>query len=116
MVDKFWLGHLVSNLITNAVNHCNMGVIEISADMFKKGDIDYFQLIVSDEGSGIPENELDSIFLPLIRGSHTMGKMDGSGIGLAIVREVAEAHGGAVFASNNPRGGASFEFVIPLGA
>jgi two-component system sensor histidine kinase ResE len=115
MVDQFWLEHLVSNLITNAVNHCNKGVIEISTDMFKKDDIDYFQLIISDEGSGVPENELDSIFLPLIRGSNTVGKMDGSGIGLAIVREVAEAHGGTVFARNNARGGASFEFVIPLG-
>jgi signal transduction histidine kinase len=114
-VDGFWFKQMLANLIMNAINHCEKGLIEIHTDIVKKGDIDYFHLTVSDEGCGIPENELETIFKPLERGSHSLEKnIPGSGIGLAIVKEVIEAHGGSILARNGSKVGAIFEVLIPL--
>jgi two-component system sensor histidine kinase ResE len=114
-VDGFWFKQMLANLIMNAVNHCEKGLIEIHTDIVKKGDIDYFHLTVSDEGCGIPENELETIFKPLERGSHSLEKnIPGSGIGLAIAKEVIEAHNGSILARNGSKVGAVFEMLIPL--
>lgn len=114
-VDGFWFKQLLTNLILNAVNHSEKGIIEISTDILKKGDINYFFLNVSDEGCGIPENELETIFNPLERGSHSLEQnIPGSGIGLAIAKEIAQAHGGSILARNGSKSGAVFEVTIPL--
>ena len=114
-VDQFWFSQLVANVINNAINHCNQGLIEVSADIFSKNSIDYFRLNVIDEGCGIPEDELETIFLPLTRGSRSiLRNINGAGIGLAIAREVAKAHNGSIYAKNNPKVGANFEVLIPL--
>jgi signal transduction histidine kinase len=114
-VDGFWFKQILSNLIMNAINHCQKGLIEIHTDLIKKEDIDYFRLTVSDEGCGIPEGELKTIFKPLERGSHSLEKnIPGSGIGLAIVKEIVEAHGGSILARNGSKVGAVFELLIPL--
>jgi signal transduction histidine kinase len=115
IIDGFWFKQMLANLIMNAINHCEKGLIEIHTDLLKKDDIDYFHLTVSDEGCGIPENELETIFKPLERGSHSLEKnIPGSGIGLAIVKEVIEAHGGSILARNGSKAGAVFEVLIPL--
>lgn len=79
-VDGFWFKQLLANLIMNAVNHCERGSIEIHTEFVKKDGIDHFLLSVHDEGCGIPENELETIFKPLERGSHSLEKnFPGSG-------------------------------------
>jgi two-component system sensor histidine kinase ResE len=113
-VDELWFKQLLSNLIMNAINHCPQGTIEISTNTFHKDGTKYFMLSVIDEGCGIPEDELEAIFQPLKRGSHSIGKISGSGIGLTIAREVVEAHNGSISAHNNSKGGATFEVLIPL--
>ena len=113
-VDKFWLQQLLANLVINAINHCDKGIIEVCTEIVTKNGEDYFCLRISDEGCGIPEDELETIFLPLERGTHSIGKIPGSGIGLTIVKEVAEGHGGSVTARNNERGGATFEVMMPF--
>jgi signal transduction histidine kinase len=115
IIDGFWFKQMLANLIMNAINHCEKGLIEIHTDIIKKDAVDYFHLAVSDEGCGIPENELETIFKPLERGSHSLEKnIPGSGIGLAIVKEVIEAHGGSILARNGSKAGAVFELLIPL--
>lgn len=113
-VDEFWFKQLLANLIINAINHTKEGKIEIVLKIVNDNDQNYFSLAVKDEGTGIPKNELDSIFLPLTRGSHSIGKVKGSGIGLAVVKEVAEAHGGKISVKNNKNKGSIFEIIIPL--
>lgn len=114
VVDNFWLRQLLGILITNAINHTENGSIEICVDIVKKDNTECFNLIVKDEGCGIPQDELESIFLPLKRGSHSVNRIPGSGIGLAIAKEVANAHGGDIVARNNTRAGAIFEVMIPI--
>lgn len=114
IVDNFWLKQLLEILITNAINHTEKGVIKIRVGIIKEGGTECFSLRVSDEGCGIPQNELESIFLPLQRGSHSVEKITGSGIGLAIAKEVVKAHGGNIVARNNTKAGAVFIIKILL--
>jgi PAS domain S-box-containing protein len=66
---------------------------------------------VADGGPGIPEGELERVFE-----SFYSTKAEGLGIGLAICRKLIEAHGGALWASHNPGGGAVFQFTLPVRA
>jgi signal transduction histidine kinase len=73
-------------------------------------------LTVADTGAGIAPEELDRIFDRFARadGSRSRTRDNGMGLGLAIVKAVAQAHGGAVRASGSPGHGARFEIVLPL--
>ena len=88
------------NLIENALAHAPVGSaieVELSAD----GKIQ-----VLDRGPGVPENERDAIFRRFHRG-RARGT-SGAGLGLAIVAEIAAAHGGSVAAASRPGGGSIF--------
>jgi signal transduction histidine kinase len=68
---------------------------------------------VEDQGEGIPEPELESVFDKFVQSSHTKSGAGGTGLGLAICKEIVEAHGGTISARNLPDGGAAVSFVIP---
>ena len=114
VVDNFWFKQMLGILITNAMNHTKKGVIKIRVGIIKEESTESFCLRVSDEGTGIPKDELESIFLPLRRGSHSIEKFPGSDIGLTIAKEVVKAHGGNIIAQNNTKTGAIFVIKIPL--
>lgn len=88
------------NLIENALAHAPAGSA-IEVDLSPDGKIQ-----VLDRGPGVPENEREAIFRRFHRGR---GKAPvGAGLGLAIVAEIAAAHGGSISAENRPGGGANF--------
>jgi len=66
------------------------------------------QVTVADRGRGIPPEDLTRIFEPFVT-----SRADGMGLGLAVCRTIIRAHGGTLWAANNPEGGASFHFVVP---
>ena len=68
---------------------------------------------VRDEGIGIPENELDTIFDKFVQSSKTKTGAGGTGLGLAICREIIVAHRGTIRACNNPEGGVSLLVTLP---
>ena len=70
-------------------------------------------LTIKDEGIGIPENELKSIFDRFEQSEATRDKYGGTGLGLSISKEIIKAHHGKIWAENNPERGASFSFVLP---
>ena len=65
-------------------------------------------LTVSDSGTGISPEKMPQIFEPFFT-----TKPDGLGMGLAISRTIIEAHGGKIWAENNPGRGATFNFTLP---
>jgi two-component system sensor histidine kinase MprB len=67
---------------------------------------------VLDHGPGVPEGESELVFDRFHR-SDEARSMPGSGLGLSIVRDVVEAHGGSVHATNRPDGGADIGFQLP---
>ncbi len=74
---------------------------------------DFVQVRVRDHGPGIPEDSEKRIFDRFYRGKRDR-QVRGSGIGLALVRHIAIAHGGRAWASNADDGGAVVAFAIPV--
>jgi len=101
------------NLLDNAIKHTPAGGIvrcEIRAAVPA-----HWQIEVSDTGPGVPEAEHGRIFEPFYRiGSELRRTTPGVGLGLALVRRTARAHGGEVAVSNIHGGGARFTLTLPL--
>lgn len=69
---------------------------------------------VSDEGVGLPEDELEAVFDKFVQSSKTRTGAGGTGLGLAICKEIVEGHGGRIQAANNSKGGADFTVTLPI--
>ncbi len=108
-VDGDRVRQAVENLVDNAVRHAGRGgTVEIRAGL----DGDRLLVDVSDSGPGFPGDLLDRVFEPFARADDGR-EADGAGLGLAIVRAVAEAHGGSATARNQEGGGASVSLELP---
>ena len=71
-------------------------------------------IAVADRGSGVPKQELQTVFEPFRRGSGVTGNgAPGSGLGLAVVRSIVDAHGGRIDITSAPSGGAIFTVRLP---
>jgi len=102
--------HAVANLIENAIKHGEEhGTVEISC---RRAD-GYVWIAVEDDGSGIPPGAREAIFGIGVRGAATRRK--GSGIGLAVVKAIAERAGGDVWVETSNLGGARFVLRLPEG-
>jgi two-component system sensor histidine kinase MprB len=102
--DPVLLDRAISNLLDNAVKYSPEGApIEVSV---RAGEV-----VVADHGPGIAEEDLPRVFDRFYRAATARSK-PGAGLGLAIVREAAEAHGGRATAENGAAG-ARFRLVLP---
>jgi signal transduction histidine kinase len=73
------------------------------------------RISVEDTGPGIPEDAQDRLFDRFVQADDSASRRHGgTGIGLSLVKEITELHGGTVEAGNRPEGGATFSFTIPL--
>ena len=107
--DARLLGRLVRNLMQNALRH---GGPPISATVTQAGNL--VELRVRDHGPGIPDSESARIFEPFYRPSGRGEARGGWGLGLALVRQIADRHGGAVHYESPPGGGACFVVSLPV--
>jgi len=109
MGDESRLYHMVLNLIDNAIKYS-------PADTMVEIELAYTDeavtILVRDEGTGIPEEDLPRLFDKYYRGSQAKHE-PGAGLGLSVVSAIAEAHGGGVTAGNRPDGGAEFVITLP---
>jgi signal transduction histidine kinase len=109
-VDRQRLTQAVLNLARNAVEHTTVGA-DIS--LGSSAGVDHVRFWVCDTGPGVDERDRDQIFERFTRGRGGRRRSDGAGLGLAIVRSVAEAHGGRVELASEPGQGATFTIVLP---
>jgi signal transduction histidine kinase len=70
-------------------------------------------ITVDDRGPGIVEEEREAIFEPFTRGVGSVAERPGTGIGLSLVAQFADLHGGRAWVEDNPGGGASFRVFLP---
>ncbi|MEN6559643.1 MAG: ATP-binding protein [Acidobacteriota bacterium] len=107
-VDRSRLGFVFGNIITNALQHTPPGGrITVSAEE-RGGEV---RISISDTGGGIPEAFLPKVFEPFFR---VPGRKEsqGAGLGLAIAKEIVEAHGGKVGVESREGQGATFFFTL----
>ena len=100
---------VISNLLSNAIKHTPKGG-EVTLTTLAESD--QLTLSVTDNGQGIPPEDLPHIFEPFYQGQNSRAGQ-GTGIGLSLVREIVEAANGTVAAVNNPEGGACFTVRMP---
>ncbi|MGQ0670754.1 MAG: HAMP domain-containing sensor histidine kinase [Actinomycetota bacterium] len=100
------LTRLLRILVDNALKH-GRGDVDLSVAARDGCAI----VSVADRGPGVPDGDLERIFDRFYRGGATGD--DGVGLGLAIARSIAEAHGGSIRASNRPEGGAVLTVEVP---
>jgi two-component system, OmpR family, sensor kinase len=109
-VDADRIRQAVENLVDNALRHTGRGgTVEVRTDL-EEGRL---RVVVTDSGTGFPPDLLDRVFEPFARSDGGRAG-DGAGLGLAIVRAVAEAHGGSVTARNHQGGGAAVSLELPV--
>ena len=111
-IDAAAIGQALANLVDNAIKYSTeRKTLRVRAE--RVGDD--VHLSVEDEGIGIPATEHARIFEKFYRvgRSETQGRR-GSGVGLALVRHVAEAHGGRVTVESRPGQGSRFTIVLPV--
>jgi PAS domain S-box-containing protein len=109
--DKVQLQQVVLNLILNAfdaMKDCPAGERQVTLRLEASGTA-LIQAAVIDRGTGLSGDKLDKIFQPFYT-----TKGEGLGMGLSICRSIIEAHGGHLWAENNPDRGATFYFTLPL--
>jgi len=110
--DRRRLALALTNLVGNALKHGPAdSVVEVQAGRGPDG----VRFSVRDHGRGFPEEDAPHLFDKYFRSvAERHRKVPGSGLGLYIVRTVAERHGGRVAARTVPGNGAEFEMIIPL--
>jgi len=112
--DRERLGLAVDALLENAVRHTRDGdVIQLSVLSAEDGEA--ARMIIADTGTGIPPAERDHIF-DRFRSGSDLGDGRRTGLGLALVRAVARAHGGEALVHSTPGHGSEFELVLPVTA
>lgn len=108
------LHQIVFNLVENAIKY-NVEKGSVTVLLFKRDKTVRF--IVNDTGIGIPDEDLPFIFDRFYRVDKSReSEIGGSGLGLSIVKDVVDRHGGTIKASHREHGGTSFEVVFPLAA
>jgi PAS domain S-box-containing protein len=107
------LEQLLQNLIGNSLKFQKKGIapeVVVSAQL---KDEEYYELRIRDNGIGFPPEHADRIFEPLER-LHGKGEYEGTGVGLAICKRIAERHGGMIHAESIPGEGAAFIVRLPV--
>jgi len=112
-IDAPKVERVVANLVWNALRHCPVGgAVTVSLEEAAGALV----LRVDDDGPGIDPDYLELIFEPFVQGPdrHRDAK-PGTGLGLALARELVKLHDGEITATNRPNGGARFEVRLPVG-
>lgn len=111
-LDPVLINQVIVNILENAIKHTPDGT-HITINYHLDGDCILIE--ISDTGGGIKDNQLDKIFEDFYSITKNQDHMRSTGLGLSICKAIVEAHGGKIWAFNNPRG-ATFAFTLPLTA
>jgi len=107
--DQILMEQVLLNLFSNAchaMSHLPSPVIEVSAEM---EGLNAVKVTIKDRGTGLSEQAKASLFV-----AYGYSSGDGLGAGLSISRTIIDAHGGSIWAENNPDVGTSFIFTVPI--
>ena len=110
-VDKDKISQVLKNLISNAVKYSpEGGKIQIKGKKLKAN----FRVSVEDEGLGMTPEQVEQIFIKFYRADATNTAVEGTGLGMSIVKYIVEAHGGKVLIESEYSKGTKVTFTIPI--
>ncbi|TVO38830.1 response regulator [Vibrio algivorus] len=111
LADAQRLEQVLYNLVGNAIKYTSEGKIIISATVLEQK----VRIQVVDTGQGIPADQLEHIFEPLIQAGQDASRYrQGAGLGLSISRQLIELMGGTLYVSSQPMVGTTFSFSLPI--
>ncbi|MDM8549477.1 ATP-binding protein [Desulfobacterales bacterium HSG2] len=109
--DEDRVQQILHNLVGNAVKFTDAGTVSVSAEV----EDEYLSVTVSDTGTGVPEEKLDRIFESFEQANgSTAREYGGTGLGLAVTKNLVELHGGQIRAESEPGKGSHFTFTLPV--
>jgi ligand-binding sensor domain-containing protein/signal transduction histidine kinase len=113
LADRARVGEVLDNLLSNALKFtAEGGRVRLSAEPNGNGrDV---SVLVSDEGPGLPADEVDRVFAGGRLSARPTAGEASSGLGLLIVKKLVELHGGRVWVESRPGEGSTFGFTLPL--
>lgn len=113
LADPLKLGQVFDNLVSNALKYTPRGSrIDLAARIQNS---DTIEIVVADDGPGIPPEDLPHIFEPFYRVDKGRSRdKGGTGLGLSIVKRIVQLHGGRVWAESRVGQGTRFLFTLPL--
>jgi two-component system, NtrC family, sensor histidine kinase KinB len=110
MVDPNRIDHVFSNLLSNALKFTNPGGrVRVAAEGADNGTV---RFLVEDTGEGIPREYLPKVFDRFFRVPRRQNQASGAGLGLAIAKEIVEAHGGQMTVESEEGKGSKFMFTL----
>lgn len=107
--DRVQIQQVIVNLLRNAIDALEHAERRETVITTSRPEPDIVEVAVADSGPGISPEMMDNLFQPF-----TTSKSTGLGMGLTICHSIVAAHGGRLWASSNPGGGALFRFRLPL--
>ncbi|MBZ0200791.1 MAG: PAS domain-containing protein [Ignavibacteriaceae bacterium] len=113
MADERLLGQAISNLVSNAIKFSKEdSKVEVKADIFNE---EFVEVVIHDYGVGIPEGNKQMLFKfeRMFTTEGTKGEK-GTGLGLPLVKEIIEKHGGIIWFYSEVNNGSEFHFTVPL--
>jgi two-component system sensor histidine kinase KdpD len=110
-LDSVLIEQVLVNLLENAARYSSAAT---SITVTARKQVDGVVVEVADRGVGLAAGEEERVFEKFYRGESTRTSSRGAGLGLSICRAIVQAHGGRIWASNRPDGGASFFFCLPV--
>ncbi len=110
LCDSERIERLLLNLISNSLKHCEAGQ-EVRIQLQRTEDT--LQVVVSDNGSGIPREKMETLFSDYLRGPDLTETGRGAGIGLHVAELIARAHGGSLVITSEEGHGTKAVFSLP---
>jgi len=114
--NKAAIVKVIRNILQNSIQFSseNSNIYIITENIIDDNKVSWLMVKVSDEGIGIPEQDLHEIFFKFIQSSKTKNSAGGAGLGLAICKHIISNHKGQIWAENNKSKGATISFILPI--
>lgn len=113
LVDEAKIGNVLENIVSNALKYSAEGsLVQIRGE--PEGD--FYRVTVTDHGIGMTAEQVDRIFDKFYRADETRATVAGVGLGMSIVKNIVEAHGGRIWVKSEPCRGTTVGFTLLRGA
>ncbi len=110
-VDKEKMGQVLKNILSNAAKYSPVGgLIRVVGEVLT----DHYQISIEDQGIGMTPENVDKIFDKFYRVDASDSAIEGTGLGMTVVKHIVEAHGGTIRIESEFGKGTNVKFVIPI--